>query len=115
MAGAVKLLLTMALMFSTLSASAQSGSSFRCKKRSICALPSHDIEAIVAAVRRSSRFRVAEVRRPTLDEHAPRDALEAFTLDWGGCDTGGGDTFWIRKGARGWCVLKKVGHWAAGP
>ena len=75
-------------------------------------LPGEDVKAIGAAVGRYSRFPVVDVELPDTSEHAPARTLEAYTLTWGTCHGGGGDTFWVRKGSGGWRVLKKAGHWA---
>jgi hypothetical protein len=65
---------------------------------------------IKSAVRRRSRGKIVDVKYPPLS--APPGALEVVTLDWGTCDSGGGETFFVVKSGKGWRLLEGRGGWA---
>jgi hypothetical protein len=69
-----------------------------------------DVEAIRAAVRRRTRFKVIRVR--PAGNSAEAGAVEAVTLTTGDCFSGEGNRFVLQRSSRGWRVTKKSGRYA---
>jgi len=67
-----------------------------------------DVADIVIAVRKARRRPVVSIEMPELDERAPRRIVQVVALVHGNCANGDGERLWVRKGARGWRVVKKL-------
>jgi len=72
-------------------------------------LHKQEVADIIEAVRRSSRRPVITIEQPDFSDYAPAGAIQAVILTSGECDYGCSDRLWLRKGEKGWRVLKKLG------
>lgn len=69
-----------------------------------------DVAGIRAVMKHRTRFQVIRLEPPDPKENPPPNVVQVVTLTEGNCEYGWGDRFWVRKGAGGWRVLKKVGR-----
>ena len=75
-----------------------------------------DVARITAAVRQALGRPIRRIEMPALGERAPPGVVQVVTLRRGNCANGDGDILWLRKGARGWRVVKNLGRetWGTG-
>jgi len=73
-------------------------------------LRTSDIAAIRDAMTQRTRFRVIRMEPPDPKENPPSGVIQVVTLTTGNCAFGEGVRYWVRRGSRGWRILKKVGR-----
>ena len=72
-------------------------------------LGKQEVADIIEAVRRNSGRPVMTIEPPDESECAPVGVVQVVILTSGECDSGCSDRLWLRKGKKGWRVLKKLG------
>jgi hypothetical protein len=68
-----------------------------------------DLADIKTAVRGATGRPVRRIEAPDPSDHPPSKVFQVVTLLRGDCDNGEGQRLWIRKGRRGWRVIKHLG------
>jgi len=72
-------------------------------------LRKEDLADIKTAVRDATGRPVLRIENPDPSDRPPPRVLQVITLLRGNCDNGEGQRLWIRKGTRGWQVIKHLG------
>ena len=72
-------------------------------------LRKQEVADIIKAVRQNSRRPVITIEPPDSSDYAPAGVVQVVILTSGECDCGCSDRLWLRKGKKGWRVLKKLG------
>ncbi|HUN82134.1 MAG TPA: hypothetical protein VMV81_11575 [Phycisphaerae bacterium] len=71
-------------------------------------LRKQEVLDIIEAVRRNSGRPVMTIEPPNESDYAPVGVVQVVILASGWCDAGCSDRLWVRKGKKGWRVLKKL-------
>jgi hypothetical protein len=71
-------------------------------------LRKQEVADIIEAVHRNSGRPVIAIEPPNESDYAPAGVVQAVILTSGACNAGCSDRLWLRKGKKGWRVLKKL-------
>jgi hypothetical protein len=68
-----------------------------------------EVADIIEAARQYSGRPVISIEPPNESDYAPAGAIQVVILVSGACNGGCSDRLWLRRGKRGWRVLKRIG------